>query len=52
MPASVNHVRAKLRTVFLDYTLCEGGKLAHERIANAIRIEPAALVALVRSRTE
>jgi len=43
------HLRVSTRTV---YTLCEEGKLAHLRVANAIRVEPAALVALVRSRTE
>jgi excisionase family DNA binding protein len=43
------HLRVSTRTV---YTLCEEGKLLHVRIANAIRIEPAALAAFVRSRTE
>jgi len=42
-------LRVSIRTV---YTLCEQGRLAHIRIANAIRVEPAALVALIRSRTE
>jgi len=42
-------LRVSTRTV---YTLCDEGRLAHVRIANAIRVEPAVLVALVRSRTE
>jgi len=42
-------LRLSTRTV---YMLCDEGRLAHVRIANAIRVEPAALVALVRSRTE
>ena len=42
-------LRPSTRTV---YMLCDEGRLAHVRIANAIRVEPAALVALVRSRTE
>jgi len=42
-------LRVSTRTV---YRLCEQGRLAHIRIANAIRVEPAALVALIRSRTE
>jgi len=42
-------LRVSTRTV---YELCEKGRLRHVRIANAIRVEPAALVALVRSRTE
>jgi len=43
------HLRVSTRTV---YTLCEQGKLPHIRIANAIRVEPAALIALAHSRTE
>src|SRR6266850_1004089 len=42
-------LRVSTRTV---YELCEKGRLQHVRIANAIRVEPTALVALVRSRTE
>ena len=42
-------LRVSTRTV---YALCDEGKLAHVRIANAIRVESAALAALVRSRTE
>jgi len=42
-------LRVLTRTV---YELCEKGRLRHVRIANAIRVEPTALVALVRSRTE
>ncbi|HEY4882370.1 MAG TPA: helix-turn-helix domain-containing protein [Myxococcales bacterium] len=34
------------------YSLCDEGRLAHVRVANAIRVEPDALVALIRSRTE
>src|SRR6266850_2377445 len=42
-------LRVSTRT---GYELCEKGRLQHVRIANAIRVEPTALVALVRSRTE
>lgn len=42
-------LRVSTRTV---HALCDEGKLAHVRIANAIRVEAAALAALVRSRTE
>jgi len=41
------HLRVSTRTV---YKLCEEGELAHVRIMNAIRVEPAALVALVKAR--
>jgi len=40
-------LRVSTRTV---YALCEQGKLAHVRIMNAIRVEPAALAALVAVR--
>jgi excisionase family DNA binding protein len=42
-------LRVSTRTVYL---LCEQGTLRHLRIANAIRIEPAALATFVRSQTE
>jgi len=42
-------LRVSTRTVYL---LCDEGKLAHVRIANAIRVEPATLAAFVRSRAE
>jgi len=42
-------LRVSTRTV---YTLCEQGRLAHVRVMNAIRVEPAALIALVRSRAK
>jgi excisionase family DNA binding protein len=42
-------LRVSTRTVYL---LCDEGKLVHLRLANAIRIEPAMLAALVRSRTQ
>jgi excisionase family DNA binding protein len=32
------------------YTLCERGELAHVRISNAIRIEPAGLEAFISTR--
>jgi excisionase family DNA binding protein len=40
-------LRVSTRTV---YALCEQGKLAHFRIMNAIRVEPAALVAFVAAQ--
>jgi excisionase family DNA binding protein len=40
-------LRVSTRTV---YALCERGKLAHVRIMNAIRVEPAALAALIAVR--
>jgi excisionase family DNA binding protein len=43
------HLRVSTRTV---YTLCEQGKLRHIRIANALRIEPAALASFVRTQPE
>jgi excisionase family DNA binding protein len=42
-------LRVSARTVYL---LCDEGKLAHVRIANAIRVEPATLAAFVRSQAE
>jgi len=39
-------LRVSTRTV---YTMCAQGRLAHVRVMNAIRIAPAALVALDRS---
>ena len=42
-------LRVSTRTV---YTLCDQGRLAHVRVVNAIRVDPAALIALVPSRTE
>ncbi len=42
-------LRVSTRTV---YVLCDEGKLAHVRIANAIRVEPATLAAFVSSRAE
>lgn len=41
------YLRVSTRTV---YTLCEQGRLAHVRILNAIRVEPAALAAFVGKR--
>jgi len=38
------HLCVSTRTV---YTLCEQGRLAHVRILNAIRVEPAALAAFL-----
>jgi excisionase family DNA binding protein len=49
VPEVAAHLRVSTRTV---YTLCEQGKLAHVRILNAIRVEPAALAAFISSRTE
>ena len=34
------------------YMLCDRGRLARVRVMNAIRVQPAALLALVRSRAE
>ena len=42
-------LRVSTRTV---YTLCDQGRLAHVRVMNAIRVEAAAVIALVRSRAE
>lgn len=42
------HLRVSTRTV---YSLCETGGLAHVRVRNAIRIPPAALIALLGPRT-
>src|SRR5438132_10502585 len=42
-------LRVSTRTV---YTLRDQFRLAHVRVVNAIRVDPAALIALVRSRTE
>jgi len=42
-------LRVSTRTV---YTLCDQGRLAHVRVVNAIRVDPAELIALVRSRAE
>jgi excisionase family DNA binding protein len=41
------HLRVSTRTV---YALCEQGRLAHVRIMNAIRVEPAALVAFLAAQ--
>src|SRR5205814_6586385 len=38
-------LRVSTRTV---YTLCDQGRLAHLRVMNAIRVEPAALLALAQ----
>ena len=38
-------LRVSARTV---YTLCDQGRLAHLRVMNAIRVEPAALLALAQ----
>jgi excisionase family DNA binding protein len=43
----VAFLRVSTRTVYL---LCDEGKLAHVRIASAIRVEPAALAAFVATR--
>jgi len=39
-------LRVSTRTV---YTLCDQGRLAHLRVMNAIRVDPAALVALAQA---
>ena len=39
-------LRVSTRTV---YTLCDQGRLAHVRVMNAIRVDPAALVTLAQA---
>jgi len=41
------YLRVSTRTV---YALCDQGHLAHVRVMNALRVEPAAVTALVRSQ--
>lgn len=48
---SVREVAARLGVCTSTvYKLCNGGRLAHVRVSNAIRVEPSALEALGRRR--